>query len=111
MMELVKGAEYYDSLMTLGKDKKTGDVLMSITDTHKHEIQNMIYGRELTAKIEFIFLEYVEGYEPDLQRDLISVLEGMGPKVYNRLMDGIVDDNQKIINEFIKLCEEIIATF
>ena len=57
MMELVKGAEYYDSLMTLGKDKKTGDVLMSITDTHKHEIQNMIYGRELTAKIEFIFLD------------------------------------------------------
>ena len=84
---------------------------MMMTDTHKHEIQNMNYGRQLTAKIEFIFLEYVDGYEPSLERDLISVLEGMGPKVYNRLMDGIVDDNQKIINEFIKLCEEIIATF
>jgi len=111
MMELVKGAEYYDSLMTLPKNKRSGDVLMMMTDTHKHEIQNMNYGRQLTAKIEFIFNEYVDGYEPSLERDLISVLEGMGPKVYNRLMDGIVNDNQKIINEFINLCEEIIATF
>lgn len=111
MMELVKGAEYYDSLMTLPKNKKVGDVLMSLTDTHKHEIQNMNFGRELTAKIETIMDLYVDGYEPELQRDLVSVLEGMGPKVYNRLMDGIVNDNQKIINEFIELCEEIIKTF
>jgi hypothetical protein len=111
MMELVKGAEYYDSLMTLPKNKKTGDVLMSLTDTHKHEIQNMNFGRQLTAKIEFIFNELVEGYEPSLQRDLITVIEGMGPRVYNRLMDGIVNDDQKVINEFINLCEEILKTF
>jgi hypothetical protein len=111
MMELVKGAEYYDSLMTLPKDKKVGDVLMTMTDTHKHEIQNMNYGRQLTAKIEYIFNEFVDGYEPELERDLVSVLESMGPRVYNRLMDGIVNDDQKIINEFINLCEEIIETF
>jgi hypothetical protein len=111
MMELVKGAEYYDSLRTLPKNKKSGDVLMSVTDTHKHEIQNMNYGRQLTAKIEFIFNEFVDGYDSEYQRDLITVIEGMGPKVYNRLMDGIVNDNQKVIDEFIKLCEDILKTF
>ena len=45
MMELIKGAEYYDSLMNLPKNKQLGDTLMSLTDTHKHEIQNMNYGR------------------------------------------------------------------
>jgi hypothetical protein len=35
----------------------------------------------------------------------------MGPRVYNRLMDGIVNDDQKVINEFINLCEEILKTF
>ena len=111
MMELIKGAEYYDSLMTLPKNKKSGDVLMSLTDTHKHEIQNMNFGRHLTAKIEVLLDMYVDGYEPSLERDLVSVLESMGPGVYNRLMDGIVNDDQKVINEFINLCEEILKTF
>jgi hypothetical protein len=71
----------------------------------------MNYGRQLTAKIEFIFNEFVDGYESEYQRDLITVIEGMGPKVYNRLMDGIVNDNQKVIDEFIKLCEDILKTF
>jgi hypothetical protein len=35
----------------------------------------------------------------------------MGPKVYNRLMDGIVNDNQKVIDEFIKLWEDILKTY
>lgn len=111
MMELVKGAEYYDSLMNLPKNKKIGDTLMSMTDSHKHEIQNMNYGRYLQSKIKFFLEEMVDGYDPDMERDLISVLEGMEPKLYNRLMDGIVNDDQKIIDEFIKICEEIIKTF
>jgi hypothetical protein len=111
MMELIKGAEYYDSLMNLPKNKQLGDTLMSLTDTHKHEIQNMNYGRYIQAKLRFILEELVDGYDPSMERDLITVLEGMGPSVYNKYMDGIISDNQKITNEFIALCEKIIETF
>ena len=45
--------------------------------------------------------ELVDGYDPSMERDLITVLEGMGPSVYNKYMDGIISDNQKITNEFI----------
>jgi len=53
MHELVKGAEYYDSLFSLPKEKELGDTLMGITDTHKHEIQNMNYGRDVLSTIRF----------------------------------------------------------
>jgi hypothetical protein len=110
MHELVKGAEYYDSLFSLPQQKEIGDVLMSITDVHKHEIQNMNYGRSLLSKIRYFFEEFVDGYHPSMENDLTFELEGLGPKVYNRYMDGIVNDDNKIIGEFIKKCEEIVKT-
>jgi len=45
-----------------------------------------------------------------MENDLTFELEGLGPKVYNRYMDGIVKDDNKIIGEFIKKCEEIVKT-
>jgi hypothetical protein len=110
MHELVKGAEYYDSLFSLPQEKEVGDVLMGITDVHKHEIQNMNYGRALWSKIRYLLEEFVDGYDPSMENDLTFELEGLGPKVYNRYMDGIVNDNNKIIGEFIKMCEEIVKT-
>lgn len=110
MHELVKGAEYYDSLFSLPQQKEVGDVLMGITDVHKHEIQNMNYGRSLWSKIRYILEEMVDGYDPSMENDLTFELEGLGPKVYNRYMDGIVKDDNKIIGEFIKKCEEIVKT-
>jgi hypothetical protein len=110
MHELVKGAEYYDSLFSLPQQKKVGDALMGITDVHKHEIQNMNYGRSLWSKIRYILEEMVDGYHPNMENDLTFELEGLGPKVYNRFMDGIVNDDNRIINEFIKKCEEIVKT-
>jgi hypothetical protein len=110
MHELVKGAEYYDSLFSLPKEKEIGDALMGITDVHKHEIQNMNYGRQLLSKIRYILEEFVNGYNKNMENDLTFELEGLGAKVYNRYMDGIVNDDNKIINEFIKKCEEIVKT-
>ena len=110
MHELVKGAEYYDSLFSLPQEKTVGDALMGITDVHKHEIQNMNYGRALWSKIRYFLEEFVDGYEPNMENDLTFELEGLGPKVYNRFMDGIVNDDNKIIGEFIKKCEEIVKT-
>jgi len=110
MHELVKGAEYYDSLFSLPGKKESGDVLMGMTDTHKHEIQNMNYGRTLWSKIRYFLEEFVDGYEPSMESDLTFELEGLGPKVYNRYMDGIVNDDNKIIGEFVAKCEEIVRS-
>lgn len=110
MHELVKGAEYYDSLFSLPGKKELGDVLMSVTDVHKHEIQNMNYGRALWSKIRYFLEEFVDGYDVSMENDLAFELEGLGPKVYNRYMDGIVNDDNKVIGEFITKCEEIVKT-
>ena len=110
MHELVKGAEYYDSLFSLPGKKESGDVLMGITDVHKNEIQNMNYGRALWSKIRYFLEEFVSGYDPSMENDLTFELEGLGPKVYNRYMDGIVNDDNKVIQEFIAKCEEIVES-
>jgi Sec7-like guanine-nucleotide exchange factor len=81
---------------------------MSLTDTHKHEIQNMNYGRSLWSKIRYILEEFVSGYDRSMESDLTFMLESLGPKVYNRFMDGIVKDDNKIIQEFIAECEELV---
>ena len=110
MHELVKGAEYYDSLFSLPGQKEIGDTLMGVTDVHKHEIQNMNYGRALWSKIRYFLEEFVSGYDPSMENDLTFELEGLGPKVYNRYMDGIVNDDNKVIQEFIAKCEEIVES-
>jgi hypothetical protein len=81
---------------------------MGITDVHKHEIQNMNYGRALWSKIRYLLEEFVSGYDTSMENDLAFELEGLGPQVYNKFMDGIVSDNNKIIQEFIAKCEEIV---
>jgi hypothetical protein len=108
MHELVKAAEYYDSLFSLPKKKEMGDTLMDITDTHKHEIQNMNYGRDVLSKIRFFLEEYVDGYDISMESDLAFELNTLDPKEFNRLMDGIVSDDNEAINDFIKVCEEIV---
>ena len=108
MHELVKGAEYYDSLFSLPQQKEVGDVLMGITDVHKHEIQNMNYGRFLWSKIRFFLEEFVDGYDPSMESDLTMMIEDLPTKEYNRFMDGIVNDDNKVIGEFVSFCEEAV---
>jgi hypothetical protein len=108
MHELIKGAEYYESLFSLPKDKELGDTIMNVADTHKHEIQNMNYGRFLWSKVRFFLEEYVSGYDPSMESDLTMMIENLPAKEYNRFMDGIVNDDNKIIGEFIKFCEDAV---
>jgi hypothetical protein len=108
MHELIKGAEYYESLFSLPKDKELGDTLMNVADTHKHEIQNMNYGRFLWSKIRYFLEEFVDGYDPSMESDLTMMIEDLPAKDYNRFMDGIVKDDNKIIGEFVKFCEEAV---
>ena len=109
MHELIKGVEYYESLFSLPKDKDLGDTIMDIADTHKHEIQNMNYGRFLWSKIRFFLEEYVNGYDPSMESDVTMMIEDLPENEYNRFMDGIVKDDNKIIGEFIKFCEEAVG--
>jgi hypothetical protein len=52
----------------------------------------------------------VSGYDPSMESDLTFQLEALGPKIYNNYMDGIVNDSNKVIREFIAKCEEIVES-
>ena len=108
MHELIKGAEYYESLFSLSSDKDISNTIMDVADTHKHEIQNMNYGRFLWSKIRYFLEEFVDGYDPSMESDLNMMLEALPESEYNRFMDGIVKDDNKIIGEFIAFCEEAV---
>jgi hypothetical protein len=108
MHELIKGAEYYESLFSLSSDKDVSNTIMDVADTHKHEIQNMNYGRFLWSKIRYFLEEFVNGYEPSMESDLNMMIEALPASEYNKYMDGIVNDDNKIIGEFIAFCEEAV---
>jgi Sec7-like guanine-nucleotide exchange factor len=108
MHELIKASEYYESLFSLPKDVDLGNTIMNVADTHKHEIQNMNYGRFLWSKIRYFLEEFVDGYDSSMESDLTMMIEDLPAKEYNRFMDGIVKDDNKIIGEFIKFCEDAV---
>jgi hypothetical protein len=108
MHELIKAAEYYDSLFSLPKNVDVGNAIMNVADTHKHEIQNMNYGRYLWSKVRFLLEEFVAGYDPSMESDITVMIEDLPANEYNKYMDGIVNDNNKIIGEFITFCEECV---
>lgn len=108
MHELIKGAEYYESLFSLPSNKEIGDTIIDVADTHKHEIQNMNYGRFLISKIRYFLEEMVDGYEPSMESDIFMMIESLPETEYNKFMDGIVKDDNKIIGQFIKFCEDAV---
>jgi len=62
--ELQKAGRYFNSLLYLPKDKDVNNTLTKVTDIHKHEIRNMITGREISSKLRFLWSEYLDDYEP-----------------------------------------------
>lgn len=114
MHELVKGARYYDSIFTLPKNKEVGDTVMSVADAHKHEIKNMNYGRALIEQLRFLWEMECEGYNREIEPDLLLMLaqefEGKpnGVNEYNDMMLGVFKNDKKQINKFLDLSQEII---
>lgn len=114
MHELVKGARYYDSIFTLPKNKEVGDTVMSVADSHKHEIKNMNYGRALIEQLRFLWDMECEGYSRDIESDLILMLsqefedKPNGTEEYNNMMLGVFKNDKKQINKFLDLSQEII---
>ena len=68
----------------------------------------MNYGRVLWSKVKFFLNEYVDGYEPSMESDISTMIENLPEQEYNKYMDGIVNNNNQSIKEFIEFCEECV---
>ena len=111
--ELFKAGRYYNSLLYMPKDKNVSNTLKKTTDTHKHEIKNMITGREISSKLKYLWGELIDDYEPwmdSLIQTRFNKLANDNPKLFNEIMyDGVLsgkpiamkkfeDETQKIVN-------------
>lgn len=106
--ELVKGAEYYKSAFSLPKDPELRKALVKTTDTHKHEIQNMNYGRAIVNKMRQILSNKVNGYKPYMEVHIVSDLDMLPETEFNQIMDGIVQDDQQMITKFVIFAEKVV---
>lgn len=106
--ELVKGAEYYKTAHSLPKDPELRKALVKSTDTHKHEIQNMNYGRELVNRMRKILGTKVKGYKPYMEIHISTQMDNLPEDKYNEYMDAIVNNDNEGIVKFIVFAEKIV---
>lgn len=106
--ELIKGAEYYKTAASLPKDKDLRKALVKSTDTHKHEIQNMNYGREIVNRMRGILSNRVKGYLPYMEIQISTQMDMLPEDKYNEFMDAIVNNDENGIIRFIVFAENIV---
>jgi hypothetical protein len=110
--ELYKGGRYYNSVLYTPKDKNVSNTLKDITDTHKHEIRNMITGREISSKLRFLWGELVYGYETwmdGLIQTQFNKLANDNPKLFNEIMyDGVLSGKPAAMDKFEKYSQKIV---
>jgi hypothetical protein len=110
--ELYKGGRYFNSLLYMPTDKTINNTLTNITDTHKHEIRNMITGREISSKLRFLWSELVDGYEiwmDALIQTQFNKMANDNPKLYNEIMyDGVLSGKPAAMDKFEKYSQKIV---
>jgi len=106
--ELVKGAEYYKTAASLPKDPEVRQAIIKSTDTHKHEIQNMNYGREIVNRMRGILAKKVKGYLPYMEIQISTQMDMLPEDKYNEYMDAIVNNDNDGILGFIIFAEKIV---
>ena len=122
--ELYKGGRYYNSILYTPKDKNVSNTLKDVTDTHKHEIRNMISGREISSKLRFLWGELVDGYETWMDGAIQTQFNKMAndnPRLHNEIMyDGVLGNpkpgdspekklkHQKAMDKFEKFSQMIV---
>jgi len=106
--ELIKGAEYYKTAASLPKDKDLRKALVKSTDTHKHEIQNMNFGREVVNRMRGILSRRVKGYLPYMEIQISTQMDMLPEDKYNEFMDAIVNNDENGIIRFIIFAEKIV---
>jgi hypothetical protein len=105
--ELIKGAEYYKTAHSLPKDPELRKAIIKSADTHKHEIQNMNFGRELVNVIRRI-LSKIEGYLPYMEVQISTNMDMLPEDTYNEYMDAIVNNDKDGIRRFVIFAEKIV---
>ena len=106
--ELVKGAEYYKTAASLPKDPEVRQAIIKSTDTHKHEIQNINYGREIVNRMRGILAKRVKGYLPNMEIQISTQMDMLPEDKYNEYMDAIVNNDNDGILGFIIFAEKIV---
>lgn len=110
--ELFKAGRYYNSLLYMPKDKNVSNTLKNTTDTHKHEIKNMITGREISSKLKFLWGELIDGYEPWMDgmiQTQFNKLANDDVKLHNYIMyNGVLDGDQKAMDLFEKYSQKFV---
>jgi hypothetical protein len=114
MHELQKAGRYFNSILYLPKDKNLGQTLTQITDTHKHEIRNMITGREISSKLKFLWSEIIDDYEPWMDNAIQTQFNKMAndnPNLFNEIMyDGVLSGKPTAMDKFEKYSQMIVDT-
>jgi hypothetical protein len=114
MHELQKAGRYFNSILYLPKDKNLGQTLTQITDVHKHEIRNMITGREISSKLKFLWSELIDDYEPWMDSAIQTQFNKMAtdnPKLFNEIMyDGVLGGKPVAMDKFEKFSQMIVDT-
>lgn len=112
--ELYKAGRYFNSLLYLPTDKIINNTLTKITDTHKHEIKNMITGREISSKLRFLWGELIDGYETWMDGAIqtqFNKLANDKPKLFNEIMyDGVLGGKPVGMKKFEEFSQRIVDT-
>lgn len=106
--ELIKGAEYYKTAFSLPKDTELRKAIIKTADTHKHEIKNMNYGRELVNRMRLILSTKVNGYMPYMEIHISTQMDNLPEDDYNNYMDYIINNDNDGISEFVKFAQNIV---
>jgi len=114
MHELYKAGRYFNSLLYLPKDKDVNNTLTKVTDIHKHEIKNMITGREISSKLRFLWSELIDDYETWMDSAIqtqFNKLANDNPKLFNEIMyDGVLSGKPSAMDKFEKFSQMIVNT-
>ena len=114
MHELYKAGRYFNSLLYLPKDKDVNNTLTKVTDIHKHEIRNMITGREISSKLRFLWGELIDDYEPWMDSAIqtqFNKLANDNPILFNEIMyDGVLSGKPAAMAKFEKFSQMIVNT-
>jgi hypothetical protein len=124
MHELQKAGRYFNSILYMPKDKAVNNALTKTTDTHKHEIKNMITGREISSKLKYLWRTMIDDYESWMDNSIQTQFNKMAndnPKLFNEIMyDGVLGNpkpgdspekklkHQKAMDKFEKFSQMIV---
>jgi hypothetical protein len=105
--EIIKGAEYYKTLPSLPKDPDLRKAITKSADTHRHEIQNMNFGREMVNRLRSIFSS-VKGYQPTMEITISSQMDTLHEDEYNEYMDAVANQDKEGIQKLKNFVEGIV---